>query len=228
MLSAGSSASDSRPAYSSLNGSGSSGGTLRPLSSFGLRPPVALAGLHLGPKLGSGSYGHVYRATMGSHMVAVKIIDSKVQPGDGAPTRAMLEALLSQQLQHPCIVRTLTSAWEDSAQGASEWSASEWGHSRWSVASDSASLRSLDSPLLSGVDDDEQCCIAGHPIQQMWIVQEYCDHGTLGDAIDRGWLRVRRDPDAPADLRAVLLTAQARRIRWGAWGVCQKHFLRMP
>ena len=40
---------------------------------------------------------------------------------------------------------------------------------------------------------------------------QYCDRGTLGDAVDRGWLRTRPRLDAPPNLLAVLLTAQARR-----------------
>lgn len=49
MLSAGS--TDGSQAGGSSTG-GSSLVSVRLLSSFGLRPPVALAGLHLGPKLG--------------------------------------------------------------------------------------------------------------------------------------------------------------------------------
>ncbi len=49
MLSAGS--TDGSQAGGSSTG-GSSLTSVRLLSSFGLRPPVALAGLHLGPKLG--------------------------------------------------------------------------------------------------------------------------------------------------------------------------------
>lgn len=37
---------------------------------------------------------------------------------------------------------------------------------------------------------------------------QYCNRGTLLDAIDRGWLRVRPTADSPPDVRAVLLTAQ--------------------
>ena len=36
---------------------------------------------------------------------------------------------------------------------------------------------------------------------------QYCNHGTLGDAIDRGWLR--RSPGGPPNMRAILNTAQA-------------------
>lgn len=201
MLSAGSAASS--------HTAGSTTSSTRLLSSFGLCPPVALVGLRLGPKLGSGSYGQVYRATLGSNTVAVKIIDTCVEPGVAKPTRAMLEALLSQKLQHPCIVRTLTFAWEENSQDPLDWGDDAgWGHSRLSAATDPASTCSLDSPLLTESDDGQCMPLAGHQIQQMWIVQEYCDHGTLGDAIDRGWLRVRRDPDSPINLRAVLLTAQ--------------------
>lgn len=51
--------------------------------------------------------------------------------------------------------------------------------------------------------------VRGKQLQQVWIVSEYCDSGTLNDAIDRGWLRTRRALDAPPDMRALLQTAQA-------------------
>jgi serine/threonine protein kinase len=41
----------------------------------------------------------------------------------------------------------------------------------------------------------------------VWIVQEYCDGGTLNDAVDRGWLRAARAAAAPPALAAVAATA---------------------
>lgn len=56
----------------------------------------------------------------------------------------------------------------------------------------------------------------GKRLVQVWILQPYCDRGTLNDAIDRGWLRTA--PDGPPDPVAVLLTAQASRGVWLAAG----------
>ena len=41
---------------------------------------------------------------------------------------------------------------------------------------------------------------------------QYCNRGTIYDAIDRGWLRQERSLDSPPNLRTVLLTA---RVCWG-------------
>jgi hypothetical protein len=40
------------------------------------------------------------------------------------------------------------------------------------------------------------------------VPPQYCEHGTLGDAIDRGWLRHSRSPSAPPNMRVLLATAQ--------------------
>ena len=47
--------------------------------------------------------------------------------------------------------------------------------------------------------------------------QEYCNHGTLLDAVDRGWLRTKRELHAPVDLTALLLTARVHAS--AAWGL---------
>jgi hypothetical protein len=49
---------------------------------------------------------------------------------------------------------------------------------------------------------------------------QYCNQGTLNDAIDRGWLRTLRVLDGPPDMRAVLLTAQASRAASGCSCQC--------
>eukprot|EP00192_Tetraselmis_astigmatica_P009824 CAMPEP_0117692580 /NCGR_PEP_ID=MMETSP0804-20121206/26406_1 /TAXON_ID=1074897 /ORGANISM="Tetraselmis astigmatica, Strain CCMP880" /LENGTH=863 /DNA_ID=CAMNT_0005506043 /DNA_START=30 /DNA_END=2621 /DNA_ORIENTATION=+ len=40
----------------------------------------------------------------------------------------------------------------------------------------------------------------------MWILQEYCDRGTLIDAVERGWLREKRDVTAPPNMVAMYQT----------------------
>lgn len=46
------------------------------------------------------------------------------------------------------------------------------------------------------------CCFAARP--------QYCNHGTLADAIERGWLRVGCDPSGPPNLKHILQTALVR------------------
>lgn len=40
----------------------------------------------------------------------------------------------------------------------------------------------------------------------LWMVQQMCNHGTLIEAADRGWLRVQRSLTSPPDMPAVLRT----------------------
>lgn len=48
-------------------------------------------------------------------------------------------------------------------------------------------------------------------------LRQYCNHGTLGDAVDRGWLLNRRDRASGPNMLAVLHTAMVRLGRqWGA------------
>ena len=70
-------------------------------------------------------------------------------------------------------MRTLTFAWEENSQHPLDWGDdASWGHSSHSAATHPASMSSLDSPLLTESDDGQCMPLAGHQIQQMWIVQE--------------------------------------------------------
>lgn len=70
-------------------------------------------------------------------------------------------------------MRTLTFAWEENSQHPLDWGGDAgWGHSSHSAATHPASMSSLDSPLLTESDDGQCMPLAGHQIQQMWIVQE--------------------------------------------------------
>ncbi|KFM25450.1 Serine/threonine-protein kinase CTR1 [Auxenochlorella protothecoides] len=66
--------------------------------------------------------------------------------------------------------------------------------------------RRLDHPALVRTLECSVAEGAGEADPSVWIVQEFCDGGTLYDAIDRGWLRQGYDGFAPADVRAVLRT----------------------
>ncbi|KAL4445354.1 hypothetical protein ABPG77_011179 [Micractinium sp. CCAP 211/92] len=47
----------------------------------------------------------------------------------------------------------------------------------------------------------------GMAYQEVWILQQYCNHGTLADAIERGWLRVGCEQTGPPNLAHILQTA---------------------
>ncbi|KAL4434067.1 hypothetical protein ABPG75_000508 [Micractinium tetrahymenae] len=138
----------------------------RALQTFSSQPlPEALAGLEMGPLVGSGSFGRVYRGQWRDGVVAVKVIDcthtSQLGSSDAAEA-ALAEAELSKSLRHPCIVETFEYA------------------------------------MLTGA--------GSAPTRTLWMVQQMCNHGTLIEAADRGWLRKMRSLTAPPDMRVVLRT----------------------
>lgn len=128
-----------------------------------------IQGLLLGPLLGRGSYGRVYRGIYKGHPVAVKIIDCVqliARDANGEP----LEVSLMRGLGHASLMRTVTHAYGDAA-------AAPGGR-------------------------------AGGGRKACWMVFEYCDRGTIADAVVKGWFRTERSPTAGAtDLRQVGVTA---------------------
>eukprot|EP00927_Polykrikos_kofoidii_P046330 TRINITY_DN40561_c0_g1_i1.p1 TRINITY_DN40561_c0_g1~~TRINITY_DN40561_c0_g1_i1.p1 ORF type:complete len:715 (-),score=90.49 TRINITY_DN40561_c0_g1_i1:163-2307(-) len=134
-------------------------------SSYGdyLSPPLSLRHIKLGPLLGSGSFGKVYRGvTQDRVTVAVKIIDCRGRES-GVVEEQLNEVRMSEDFDHPAVVKTLAH-----------------GHSTETIQ--------------------------GNELNVAWVVQELCDMGTLIDATERGWLRVKRDITAPPDMNVILPT----------------------
>lgn len=170
-----------------------------------IKKPRILSHLQLGPLLGIGSYGRVYRGLLRNKSVAVKVIDvSEPVFGSVVPEVALQEALLSRRLAHPHIVPTLDFVivdgdWEEihhimgrssrnsigsvgSGQGAEEKSAPLSLPQSGSVA-ESSSKRFL------------------------WIVQHLCNRGTLCEAVDMGWFRTELCLNSRPNLHAIVATA---------------------
>ncbi|KAL3151455.1 hypothetical protein ABBQ38_012460 [Trebouxia sp. C0009 RCD-2024] len=139
--------------------------------------------VEVGYLLGRGSSGSVYRAKCKDQHVAVKIIapeqDKYIKrTPDGTP----MEVAITQHLDHPNIVRTLRHA-SFQSQNAS-LSVVTQGQI-WSMAS---------SDSLWGCDGEEEDTVpplndadSAQP-PETWLMLEFCDRGSLLDAVDRGWL----------------------------------------
>lgn len=132
-------------------------------SSFSEYPgPASLGTLQLGPLLGSGSFGKVYRCIRENTNVAVKVVDCR-QRGDGVSSKQLDEIRLGSLLEHPGVVKIIDH----------------------------------------GITK-ETC--SGNPVQIAWIIQEFCDLGTLISAVESGWFRKERKIDALPELAVILPT----------------------
>ncbi|GBF95008.1 hypothetical protein Rsub_07509 [Raphidocelis subcapitata] len=142
-------------------------------------PGCPIEGLLVGPLLGRGSWGRVYRGLFKGQPVAVKIIDadsSVARDAAGVP----LEVALTRGLGHPNLMTVVTHAFSPAAA----------------------------APGCGGCGRASADGAAGAGRRVCWMVFEYADRGTLADAVVKGWLRTSRDPtDGATDLRLVATTA---------------------
>lgn len=156
--------------------------------------------VQVGYLLGRGSSGSVYRATCDGQHVAVKIISPEQdkyikRTPDGTP----MEVALTKDLNHPNIVRTLRHA-SFTSQNASLTVMTEG--SIWSMTS---------SDSLWGDTEDlphQDHAAEGKPALETWLLLEFCDRGSLLDAVDRGWLLSEASHfSGVVGLKRLLLTA---------------------
>lgn len=128
--------------------------------------PSAFTDVRLGPLIGRGAYGRVYRGSWNGTTVAVKVIET-TEPLDEAgmaPGKSgIFEAVLSTNLSHPNIVHTYQYAFRPV-------SVDEQDDARASNSS------SVGSPPQN----------TGKPATEVWLVSEFCNRGPLLTAIERG------------------------------------------
>ena len=166
--------------------------------------PQKLSGVKLGPLLGQGSYGKVYRGQYADRQVAVKIlaipsygeINNRGSMGD----QIIAEALLSKHLSHPHVVETLdyvmVGGLHNGHVAPPSWTRVESGNNDTSSCLSSGCTATTASTSERSISYNE-----------MWIVQELCDKGSLYDGIESGMFREAFSLNSPASMPLVYQTA---------------------
>eukprot|EP00878_Enallax_costatus_P010057 GHUV01010498.1.p1 GENE.GHUV01010498.1~~GHUV01010498.1.p1 ORF type:complete len:719 (+),score=216.73 GHUV01010498.1:179-2335(+) len=157
------------------------------LPSFSLiQKDEPFADIKLGPLLGKGAFGRVFRGTWNGKLVAVKVIEySQEQMDDGC----LLEGILSEQVQHPNVVRTFKHATRPSKMSADRLTEVEEDGMLGSNGLPSSHIRAAEQRL------------------ETWLVLEFCNRGCVGDGVTKGWFRKQGSRFEP-DLKAILPTAR--------------------
>jgi len=183
----------------------------------------AFVDVRLGPLIGQGAYGRVYRGTWNGNTVAVKVIemsDSKL----GLTTEELciknpiFEAVLSSNLSHPNVVQTylyatrpMNTISNGSANGLER--AQSWEpHSSTGTASMNSGGGNFDGTTSSaavGLFKDPETAALASGLTEVWLVSEYCNRGPLLTAIERGaFLTQPATAYGQPNLIAVLQTLQ--------------------
>lgn len=150
-------------------------------SSFLTKQENVLDGLQLGPLLGFGSFGRVYYGMWYGSEVAVKVMENE-SVRQKTEMGIALEALIGKDLMHPNMVRTLRYAVINPNKKLED--ELEYGSGQVHNLSDSwvtGESPMIDMTELDVVEEKED---AG----ETWLLMEFCDRGSLQDAVDRGWL----------------------------------------
>lgn len=164
-------------------------GTLQPDQSSGAwgltdRPPASLGGLSLGALVGSGRGGRCYRGTWRAYPVAVKIVDLWEESVDGGASTST--GSTSSAPPSPAV-----------ADSIEPFGRALGGLPRHPNLVPVHASAIMTAP--SGLPDRVHL--------QIWMIEQYCNRGGLGDAIDTGLLRVKGG-NKGADALTVLLTAR--------------------
>eukprot|EP00208_Stichococcus_sp_RCC1054_P001625 CAMPEP_0206147012 /NCGR_PEP_ID=MMETSP1473-20131121/32126_1 /ASSEMBLY_ACC=CAM_ASM_001109 /TAXON_ID=1461547 /ORGANISM="Stichococcus sp, Strain RCC1054" /LENGTH=1059 /DNA_ID=CAMNT_0053543779 /DNA_START=733 /DNA_END=3909 /DNA_ORIENTATION=+ len=136
------------------------------------RAGSGLDGVEVGPMLGRGSYGRVYRGRWHGAMVAIKVIDATPFGEDDAVNSAR-ESLLAASMSHPNVIATYKICSVRMGPGESG-----------EITPSAATPKALDpeaidaTPRDTGDHED-----APQGLLETWMLLEYADRGSLEAAI---------------------------------------------
>ncbi|KAK9834124.1 hypothetical protein WJX81_000060 [Elliptochloris bilobata] len=192
---------------------------------------VPFEDLRMGVLLGAGGYGRVYCGTYKGELVAVKVIEdaTRVRMVNGVP----LEVSLTSSLAHPNVVRLLeyattgAGALAAAATAAAARKSSDFGATSVDAGTASAASTWASAAQANGHGENgRRTSLDSLPREEVWLLLEFCDRGTLADGIDRGLFRnvpstvdgapnCARIMSAAADVAAGMAYLHARNVLHG-------------
>ncbi|KAK9916935.1 hypothetical protein WJX75_008980 [Coccomyxa subellipsoidea] len=137
------------------------------------RSEVGLEALELGPLVGRGSFGRVYKGRWRAGTVAVKIINHDKHVGNNFD--ALRESVLCSNIQHPNVVMTYKV--HTVTRGQTEAVHNSVGLAHYSSASGSNSPAVV---LTLPSADGER--VLSDQLLETWMLLEFCDQGNLESA----------------------------------------------
>lgn len=158
--------------------------------------PTVFKDIRLGPMIGRGAYGRVYRGNWNGNIVAVKVItsDSRRRSHEDAQlpslqtedvsikSLGMHEAAISTALSHPNVVHTYQY-----------------------------SVRHVETPQKGSLERKsiDGSFLPQSPMTEIWLISEFCNRGPLLTAIENGQFLIKsNDQHAQPNLIFILQTLQ--------------------
>ncbi|GMH37147.1 hypothetical protein BSKO_05020 [Bryopsis sp. KO-2023] len=160
-----------------------------------------LEDLTLGNLIGRGAFGQVYKAMWNGAVVAVKVIFHR-QSVISADEDIAREAALSSDLRHPNVVQTFMQATRVVSKPSEQGPAPQQQKSTLAEDNPYLAIHEAFDPSADASTNVSSLRMVPLQSKETWLVQEYCDLGSLGHSLKLKLL----DRGGRIDMDAVLAT----------------------
>ncbi|KAL0035971.1 hypothetical protein WJX77_009876 [Trebouxia sp. C0004] len=161
---------------------------------FRQRSQMPLDEVELGPLLGRGAYGRVFKGRWKGALVAVKVIDHRVK-GNGNAVDIQRETILSTSVVHPNVVSTYKIVTVNASRHMSDQpgigSGQRLPNSGGRLTSHPENSATIEQEIL---DEELHSPDADAKDEmQTWMLLEYCDRGSMEKACEQNRFRNKQD-----------------------------------